>query len=374
MKDKISKYNVEMEHTDCMFLYNTLSNALLAISYEEYAVVETLLEHPTIFNDKYPALYQKMKNSGFIIDRDFDEFAYIKLQNKRRIYANSNYHLTINPTLDCNLKCWYCSVDYAGTKHDKGRMSNKTIEQLNKHIEHLVEKEGAKSLLLDWFGGEPTMYYEEVMRKVSDHACRLIKGTTTRFFQHITTNATLLSEERIMEMKEANFSFFQISTDGNEHSHNRVKHFSDKQGTYKKVMENVNLIAELIPEASICLRINYDTQTLKHITDIIPDLSEQCKRSIIVDFQRVWQVSCTEEIKTSLLKAKESFKEAGFKSSHWAYHPQRYQCCYADSLHHYVVNYDGRIFKCTARDYSDQQCIGELKTSSMISWNDNILK
>ncbi|GHU63866.1 hypothetical protein FACS1894123_07540 [Bacteroidia bacterium] len=141
MNDKVSRYNIEVEHSDCMLLYNTLSNALLPVSFKDYAVIETLLEHLPEFNDKYPNLYATFKKSGFIVSSDFDELAYIKLQNKRCVYTHRNYHITINPTLDCNLKCWYCSVSYAEAKHNKERMNDEMVNGLNKHIQDLATRQ-----------------------------------------------------------------------------------------------------------------------------------------------------------------------------------------------------------------------------------------
>ena len=115
--EKISKYNIEVEHSDCMLLYNGLTNALFPVNYKDYAAIETLMEHLSVFAEKFPDLYASFKNAGFIINADFDELAFIKLQNKRSVFTNKDYHITINPTLDCNLKCWYCSVNYAGAKH-----------------------------------------------------------------------------------------------------------------------------------------------------------------------------------------------------------------------------------------------------------------
>ena len=52
MNDKVSIYNIETEHTDCMLLYNALTDKLLPTSFENYAVIETLLEHlPEFSND-----------------------------------------------------------------------------------------------------------------------------------------------------------------------------------------------------------------------------------------------------------------------------------------------------------------------------------
>lgn len=92
-------------------MYNTLSNSMVCFTEEEYAEIEWLLNNLEDFEKLYPTLFTKMKQSGFIIE-DFDELDYIKLRNKLSTFEDSTYHLTINPTLDCNLKCWYCSTEY----------------------------------------------------------------------------------------------------------------------------------------------------------------------------------------------------------------------------------------------------------------------
>lgn len=65
-----------------------------------------------MFNIEYPGIYKGLKESGFIVNQNFNELAYIKFQNRKRVLEDSLYHITINPTLDCNLTCWYCSTEY----------------------------------------------------------------------------------------------------------------------------------------------------------------------------------------------------------------------------------------------------------------------
>ena len=170
MDDKVSRYNIEVEYDKGILLYNTLTNKILPISFADYAVIETLMEHLPTFRDKFPNLYTSFRQSGFILSPDFDELEYIKLQNKRCVSLNRDYHLTINPTLDCNLKCWYCSVGYAGAICDRERMSDATIQGLMNHIDKLATQQKVNSLLLDWFGGEPMMYFDQVYKKTMKHA------------------------------------------------------------------------------------------------------------------------------------------------------------------------------------------------------------
>lgn len=373
MNDRPSRYNIEIEIDNTVFIYNSLTDMVLPVSFGDYAVIGTLMDNLLIFQDKYPDLYNAFVHSGFIVRSDFDELAYIKLQNKRSVFMNKDFHLTINPTLDCNLKCWYCSVNYAGTIHDKARMNDEGVESLIRHIELLITKKKANSILLDWFGGEPMMYFDEVIRKVSDAIFPIVLQHNVGFRQQITTNATLLNVDRIEYMKNVNFNFVQVSIDGNERRQNLIKYYSDKSGTYTDVVNNINLLVDIIPDVAICLRINYDRQTLKDIKDIIKDFTEKSKSCIKIDFQRVWQISCTEEMRKLLRETKEAFEIAGFHSRFWAYKPFRFKCCYADSYNHYVINYNGKIFKCTARDYGEELVLGVLQPNGEIAWNEGIL-
>ena len=370
MMDKISYYNIEARYEDDILLYNTLTDSLVRFTDEEYDEVKTLLDNLVDFKGEYPTLYAELKKAGFIIDENFNELEYIKYQNKRRIYANSDYHITINPTLDCNLRCWYCSTELAEAKHS-GVMSPELVNSVKAHLKHVIEVQKAASLHLDWFGGEPAMYFEEVIEPISAYANELTSKNNVKFTQHITTNATLLNEERIRRMKELNFTSFQIPIDGNEKRHNEIKKSSDLKSTYKLVVDNVNLIADIIPKVYIILRINYDKQTLKHIDDILKDISEESKKYIYVDFQKVWQISSIDN--GLLIEAKEKFRLNGLNSEFWAYNPRKFYRCYSDKYHHYAINYDGKLFKCTAQNYGDDKVVGNLLPDGKVAWNDELL-
>ena len=370
--DKISFYNIEVAYGNYILLYNTLTDSLVCFTKEEFSVIGQLLQDLQMFNGEYPLLFEELKKSGFIENENYDELEYIKLQNKRCIFANSDFHITINPTLDCNLSCWYCSVELAKVKHNGG-MTTDVVNKVIAHIHHVIIEQKATSLHLDWFGGEPLMYFNKVIEPISAYANKLVTENNVKFSQNITTNATLLNADRIWRMKELNFTRFQIPIDGNEQRHNKIKYFSNNKGTYRLVMDNINMVADIIPNVNIILRINYDRQTLNHIRDIVQDIMEKSKCHIQVDFQEVWQVSCSEKELKLLEEVKEEFRLNGLISDFWAYRPQKFYRCYADKLHQYAINYNGKVFKCTARDYGDDKVIGTLSSNGKIVWNDGLI-
>lgn len=369
--DKVSFYNIIVPHEGYTLFYNTKSDSLIAFTNEEYVVIETLLDNLVDFQTEYPVVYSEMKKAGFIIE-DYNEKELVKFNNKLCVYENHSYHLTINPTLDCNLKCWYCSTEYAQAIHH-GRMSQSIVNSIEKHIEHLVCKNRIPALHLDWFGGEPLLYYKEVIKPIASYAKDIATKHGVILTQHVTTNATLLSEEMMLEMRELNFTSFQIPLDGNAKHHDTIKKFNTNKGTFETVMKNLNLLSKIIPNSHITLRINYDKKTLFGITDIIPLLSEDAKKHIRVDFQKVWQINCSEKEIQQLAKVKRIFYKSGLDSGYWAYKPHHFIRCYADKLHQYAINYDGRIFKCTAQDYGNDKVIGTLKEDGTIKWNSQLL-
>lgn len=370
--EKLSCYNINTSFQNNILIYNTFSNSLICFTADEYEVAESLLQNLKSFNEEYPLLYKEMKNAGFIIDEDFNELEYLKLKNHLCIYEDRTQHLTINPTLDCNLRCWYCSTEYAKAIHNGG-MGQETIAAVQKHISYLIKSLKVPGLHLDWFGGEPLMYYDKVIHPIAQHTIELLKEYNIGFTQHATTNSVLMTENMMEDMAKLHFTSFQISLDGNESHHNTIKYYSDKTGTFKDIIKNINLLCEIIPNVNIILRINYDKKTLYGIEEIIPLISECAKKHILVDFQKVWQIQCDEKDKEQLKKVKSLFAENGLNSGFWAYHPKKYNRCYSDRWHHYVINYDGRVFKCTAQNYGDDKVVGKLKQDGNIEWNMKLL-
>lgn len=368
---KTSKYNVLVETPEYQILYNTLSDSIVCFTKSEYAVLINFINAPDLFEEKYPSLFNQMKNAGFFTEFD-DELEYVKLKNKLSTFENGEYHLTINPTLDCNLKCWYCSTEFKKAQH-QGSMSRETVNAIKNHIMYLVEAKKARHIHLDWFGGEPLLFYNEVIRPIATYSQKLCDLHNVAFSQHITTNSVCMTEEMIKDFVEIGLQNFQIPLDGNEKHHNLIKYNSDKTGTFRTIIRNLNLISEIIPNSMITLRINYDKKTLYGIEEILPLLNDQARQHIEVDFQRVWQILCNQKDYNQLKKIKAIFSKNGFKSGFWAYQPGISNRCYADRFHHYVINYDGNIFKCTAQDYGKDKIIGILNPSGLVNWNLELL-
>ena len=96
---------------------------------------------------------------------------------------------------DCNLRCDYC---FAGTgDFGTGHRMEMPLEVGKKAIDFLIEKsEGRRNLELDFFGGEPLMNFG-VVEEIVRYAREREKETGKNFRFTVTTNGTLLTDERI---------------------------------------------------------------------------------------------------------------------------------------------------------------------------------
>lgn len=78
---------------------------------------------------------------------------------------------------------------------------------------HFSEISGSKSLRLDWFGGEPLLYYEKMIAFCARMNQYCIENSV--IFQHsITTNGYLLTKDKASRMIENGIHLFQITIDG----------------------------------------------------------------------------------------------------------------------------------------------------------------
>lgn len=175
---KQSRYNYFIDYKGKKLFFNGLKGNGFCMSIEEYEHLQTMLNDLPAFQKEFPTDFERLRSLGYIIEKDFDEVAYILFMHKQKVFADRHYHLIINPTLACNFNCWYCYE-----KNKGGKMSNATILRIKKHIRNKIEIEHIPSLHIGWFGGEPLLGFDNVVYPISLYAKKLCKKTIFLFLQ-----------------------------------------------------------------------------------------------------------------------------------------------------------------------------------------------
>ncbi|MCC8145205.1 MAG: radical SAM protein, partial [Bacteroidales bacterium] len=362
----LSQYNYFVEHEDRTIYFNGMTGATFSLSNQEHQKISFLFEDLISFHIQYESIFNKFKEWGFILNEDVDEVDQLRLKNRLSVFADKTYRLTINPTEDCVFNCWYC-VQHT---YNRGGMSKETVENIKKHIEYMVKEEKITGIFLDWFGGEPLMYFDEVVYPISKYALETGLPVT----QHITTNAYLIDKEMVEKMKEIKLNSFQITIDGDEKRHNKIRNVNGKP-SYSRIMENIHLILEYIPNAVITLRINYDDVTLNvsNMDSVLDAIKPEYRKQVCVNLQRVRQTikpHLMQENKTILNLGDSILKKGYILDMTGPYSLRQTTKCYADRLYYAVINYDGKIYKCTVNMNREA---GILTESGKIIWDQDIL-
>lgn len=369
---KISDYNYFVENDNRTIYFNSISGQIFSVSPNEHSFLQKQLLDLISFEINFNSIFKKFIEWEFIIDDSRDQIDAIRLLNHQKVFLDKTYRLVINPTLECNFRCWYCYEN-----HTAGHMSEQTINKIKNHVKVMIEEERISCLFLDWFGGEPFLYFDEIVAPLSQQLQNIMKEHGLPFYTQATTNGSLITEEMAKKLNEIGMKHFQITLDGDENKHNKIRN-TNGMPSYKTILQGIILLCQYIPDVKITLRINYDAQTLEqsNIKKVFLDIPLEYRKKITPNFQRVWQVKSKRDEKGNNPKRLSLLKycqELGFDTQNPTNHLAllKGHTCYVDRYYHTEINYDGKIYKCTARDYTDEYVLGELKEDGHIHWNHN---
>lgn len=362
MSYKLSKYNYFLEQeNDTIMCINLINKKIFGLDSAKYNFIQEKAKHLDDIRNTNINLFNAMYKLGIIVDNEIDELNKIKVEHRKQVYSTDFFRLTIIPTLECNFNCWYCYEE-----HSSGRMTLQCMDRIIKYIDQCLLVNRISSFQLDWFGGEPLLCFDEVIYPISKIIKEKMNNNAITFSNVITTNGALINEEMVSKFKEINLNNFQITFDGCEEYHNKVKKSKTERNEYTILWNNIFLLCDILDSPSILIRINYTEETLKNIINIIDDIPKKYLQKLEFTFQQVWQ---TQENfgHIDIDNIRQEMISAGLKvlSNNLELHSYK---CYADVLSQAVITNEGKVFKCTARDFANEEADGYLLENGTIEW------
>ena len=104
----------------------------------------------------------------------------------------------------------------------------------------------------------------------------------------MTTNGYLLDIERYKTMVNLGLDDVQITVDGFSENHNKKRVLmNNKSGTWNKIMENLELIANYENHSKIILRTNFDGDTLEKEKDFLLYCKKRFNDQFIMHFEAI---------------------------------------------------------------------------------------
>lgn len=248
------------------FLYASLTNGFVELSQEIYDFLRKSVSDEvndelcsggkcveSVIDEEDIATLRRLK----AVDVDDDlELEKIRFRHYSSLFNPMVLTLTINPTLSCNFRCKYC--------FEKDHRNEFMTEDVENDIVSFVKSHNSSKLLdVTWFGGEPLLAFNTIC-----HLSERLIPIKERYNAGMITNGYLLTPEICREMKNLKISRMQITVDGNENTHNKRRFIKGGAGTYKRIIENIDMSQRVAPEVRICVRVNVDLENADEFIDV----------------------------------------------------------------------------------------------------------
>jgi uncharacterized protein len=132
---------------------------------------------------------------------------------------------------------------------------------------------------LIFFGGEPLLNMPAV-HQISDSICEFCAWAGVAFKGGVITNGTLLTPAVVKILSSSGISWVKVTFDGDREHHNRMRPFSNGEGTFDVIWENLEAAAKYLKIVIGCNFSNYNVESCK---SLIEALAKASWRSAITD-------------------------------------------------------------------------------------------
>lgn len=370
---KLSQFNTIIPYKGKFAIYNAFTQKVIFILPELKELLDAAGSEGVLELQKYhPTFYAYLVENEFIVQGSIDELLKVK-ELSRLVDENSGqFILTVNPTMNCNFKCWYCYETHV----KKSKLETDYVLSINKFISNTIAG-GVKNFTLSFFGGEPLLYFKQSVIPVIDHFVEACRSNDVEFDISFTTNGYLVNEHFINYFRSKQVvSSLQITLDGYGDDHDKVRFINGQKGSYQQIIRNVKSLLD--HEQNVCIRINYTSENLGNahlICDEFKDIDQDLKdRNLLVDFHRVWQDDKPDGLNVVLDEKISYFRQNGLTVFGNLSPNNVRESCYADKRNSVVINYNGDIFKCTARDFTTEKRAGYIDGEGALIWEDDYLE
>lgn len=241
-------------------MLNTLSGGIIQVSQNQKSALSE-----NNFNDFNPYEIEKLKQSGFIVDSDFDELEHYLHHYELRKNQPGKLEIQLFLAKSCNLSCPYC-YQRAFNK-PVNIISEEYISRFSLFVKNQIIKNGVNHVDINLFGGEPLLARAK-LNGLFQSLDSLAAQYKTLITYSIVTNGTLLNDEIIKELIERKI-WTQITIDGPKESHDARRQWKSGKGSFDQILESVKKIIDGGGAEDLLIRVNIDKTNLEHLSGLL---------------------------------------------------------------------------------------------------------
>ncbi|MEO0286479.1 MAG: radical SAM protein [candidate division WOR-3 bacterium] len=368
---KLSKYVLKIPKGDKLYIYSVMTSSLVCLTanlnWEEFDN-ERLSRF--LVKDLKEEDIRKLRDMNILIDDEVDESSVVKEIYKKACNQSSVIDLTLVPTLNCNMNCQYCfqkgirKQKFTDIGQDIFLDPGKLYDFIESYISKLSE---IKRVNVVWFGGEPLLR-KDVIKNVSIELQDFFLNCYIEPSFEFITNGTLITDDFVEFARALRRKKFQITIDGWESSHDKLRHFNEKEGSFKIIIQN---IAKILSDTSSLIsvrinlgRANYNLTGLRKLLSVLIELGANSGR-LNVEFpspitntewySNTFDIYEFAEISVDLLRL---YKELGFEVEKLIFGSA--PICTARNKYSLAFDYEGKIYKCWEHVGEESMVLGDI--------------
>ena len=357
-------YAAEYNDSGELLLMSTLNKAYLKFPPVAAQKVMTLLTSDnTIEYDRdgcHDGVIEALIKNGYMIDSDFDESLIVDAAHGQHVYSDNWLYLTILPTDNCNFRCVYCYET-----NEEHYMDDQTEKNIIDFVRRNIGK--YKNLRLNWFGGEPLLEKERVVR-MSETIDEICREKHVPMVGLMSTNGYELDLKTFDRLIKSRILSYQICLDGNASSHNLQRPHFCNTDSYERIFYNLQQIKDNIKTRTfkIGIRANMtplvETDMKEHLERLADTFGSDSRFNVYFQGVRDWGGDRFKRNKPEIIDNEEDYYrrwydiacDMGLNSAESLEFSPVYGLCEANLKNGYVITYDGKIIKCSLASYNEK--------------------
>lgn len=364
---RVSRYNYYMHRaeSDEYLVYNSVSNGLAKFKPEVYAALHNgdraLRELDTL-------TLEELCSGHFIVDHDLDEIEFMRLKLNLTRFNSQILHLTIAPTLGCNLNCAYC---YEALRAGSS-MDDSTVDAVAAFAKSQVALHGYRRLSVTWYGGEPLLA-PKIVFSLSKKLLKLCRDKKLEYSAMMVTNGTRLNKKIVRRLRSYQINMLQVTIDGPKEIHDQRRPFKAARNgsSFEAIVSGVDRVLGIMP---VTVRINVDKTNYSRSLEFVEqmrakgwqDKGKNCQ--FYIGFTRAWTSACSniadqcfsmgEYVEAEFVFQKELLSQG---MSLGTMYPGRSTYCAAASPNGFVIGPKGELWKCWADVNKPEASFGNVR-------------
>lgn len=292
---KKSKYNIEIIGKKDIAIYNLLNRNIILLDKDTY--------NNYITNNLQDEDVEYLSEIGILIEDAIDEVEYMKQKINSAKYSPKSMTIFLSLTQKCNLKCVYCYQDSIRERNIGEYIEENNIEKIFLMLKKKSDEMRKLNIVL--FGGEPLLNKQRILsiiKQLND-----LRSASLNVHISLITNGVELTED-FLNSTYKYLNTIQITIDGKKEIHDTMRIFSNGNGSFNIIYDNLKKAANLF-KSRIALRINVNSNSILNVYDFIEQLEKDNLREAIsisivpiFDNQTTISLGCNKAIEKELLE------------------------------------------------------------------------